>query len=112
MDVSDSGIAFSQIRHFSVLPFSCLPFSCRIPADRKMADRKMVERSIIAHTNKPVVYSMLFHLKITVCKKPYPTQLVECPQPMEKMKEKIMKHRSRIALLSLVLIAGIGVAPA
>src|SRR4030095_14091543 len=67
----------------------------------------MADGRIIASVNKPVVYFELFHLQITVRKKPYPTQPVQCPQPI---KEKTMTNRSRLALLSLVLITVIGVA--
>src|SRR5262245_29289404 len=53
---------------FSCLTFSCPPSSCRISADRKMKDRKIAVWRIIAPTNKPVVYSTRFHLKMSVCK--------------------------------------------
>jgi hypothetical protein len=38
--------------------------------------QKMADRRIIAPANKPVVYFALFHIQITVCKKPYPW----CPE--------------------------------
>src|SRR2546428_8888773 len=52
---------------------------------------------------------MMYTRRCSIFKRPFAnsSQPVECPQPI---KEKTMMNRSRFALLSFVLIAGIGVA--
>jgi hypothetical protein len=65
--VSDFGIAFSQIRHFSVPHFLSDPYDSTVSKQDQAKNEGLKNGGFIARANKPVLYSTLFNLHLAVC---------------------------------------------